>query len=141
MPLMIYYSMFISYHFTTCYYPLNLFIGISSHLGRVTIMSDSIGTSPIFIDVLWTFSLASSFVKGSTKISSVCTWSTLTAPMETDYPTMLFLMTFFSSLTVTLTVFNFCNSRGTIAMDQHNCNFFPIRESLLVSIFNNLLLH
>ena len=58
--------------FVTCYYHLNIFLGISSlYVGLPSQLTHvSMGFSPIPFEVFHTFSLASPFVKGSTKFYS-----------------------------------------------------------------------
>jgi len=66
----------------TCYYPLNLFLGISSHVGRVTIACDLLDISSILLDVFKTFFLVISFVKELANSLSVRAQYTLTVPFR-----------------------------------------------------------
>ena len=89
------------------YYPLNLFLGISSFTSWVylRVIYFSIGLSPILFKVLKIFSLASPFVKGLVIRPYVIHYHCTNSK---KLPNGAMLTTYFSSLTVIITIMNFC---------------------------------
>ena len=93
------FSMFIYYHYTICFYPLNLVLGISSHLGRVTIVRDS----TISGQQSHSFRIIKDFLSGQSFRQRIC------QIVITSY-------VMFSNNTVHTTVITYCCNIGSIIL-------------------------
>ena len=160
--------MFIYYHYTTCFYPLNPVLGISSHLGRVTIVRDSTITGQqshsfrIIKDFLSGQSFRQRFCQiiitlyvmfsnntvHTTIISYRCNIGSVFLSIVVEFFITMYVMFFYSIVLTTVVLYRCYNGSILFAIAAQLSqsitplvSIFPVQGSQLADFFSSLLLH